>query len=60
MTDGRLSIESPEASDHEAFTDADAPVARLIELYRGSTSFLCDRFAQVMVEGRPNKKFRAF
>ena len=60
MTDGRLSIESPEASDHEAFTDPGAAVDRLIELYSASTRFLCDRFAQVIVEGRPDKRFRAF
>ncbi|AZQ65770.1 AMP nucleosidase [Silicimonas algicola] len=60
MTDGRLAIESPEASEHEAFDDADAAVARLIELYNGSTQFLCDRFAAVIMKGRPDKRYRAF
>ena len=60
MTDGRLAIESPEASEHEAFDDADAAVARLIELYHASTRFLCDRFAAVIMKGRPKKRYRAF
>ena len=60
MTDGRLPVESPEAPDHEAFSDPEAAVARLVELYDSSTRFLCNRFTEVLAEGRPETRVRAF
>ena len=58
--DARLTIRSPDAPEHEAFSDAAAAVERLIELYDLSVRFLCDRFADVMSTGMPSNRFRAF
>jgi AMP nucleosidase len=53
-------IHSPDVPEHEAFDDAEAAVARLDELYRAATRFLCDRFADAMRNGRPEGRVRAF
>ena len=58
--DARLTIHSPDLVDREAFTDADAAVARLIELYDTSSGYLCDAFANVIRTGMPPNRFRAF
>jgi len=60
MTDGQLSVETLQAPEHEAFSDAAAAVQRLIELYQSSSQFLCQRFTEVLAEGKPDKKVRAF
>ncbi|NND42697.1 MAG: AMP nucleosidase, partial [Silicimonas sp.] len=59
-TDARLSVRSPDTPDHEAFSDPDAAVARLIELYEIAVDFLCHAFSEVMENGMPPTRFRAF
>ena len=46
--DARLTIRSPNAPDHEAFSDAGAAVDRLIELYDLSAHYLCEQFTEVL------------
>ena len=58
--DARLTIRSPNAPDHEAFSDAGAAVDRLIELYDLSARYLCERFTEVLSSGMPLNRFRAF
>ncbi|XDA98081.1 AMP nucleosidase [Sulfitobacter sp. LCG007] len=53
-------IHSPEVPEAESFDNADAAVARLIELYKGATSFLGARFVQAMTDGAPEGRVRAF
>ncbi|MEL7461663.1 MAG: AMP nucleosidase [Pseudomonadota bacterium] len=55
-----LPVVTPDAPDHEAFSDAAAAVKRLIALFEGATGFLCDRFVEVLSSGNQNQKFRAF
>lgn len=56
----RMTVRSPEAREHEAFSDADAAVERLIELYDVSADFLCNAFSDVLSSGMPANRFRAF
>ena len=44
----------------ESFTDADAAVARLEELYTSSTAFLREKFAETLGSTRPDHRFRAY
>ena len=59
-TDHSLPVSSPDVPDHDAFTDADAAVQRLCELYETATRFLCSTFASVLEKGAPENRFRAF
>ncbi len=59
-TDHRMTLLSPDVPDHEAFTNADDAVARLIELYDVSARFLCQRFSEVISGQVPATRFRAF
>ena len=52
--------EIPDAPQPETFTDAEAAVDRLIELYTTATDFLAERFKQAMLEGAPDTRVRAF
>lgn len=58
--DNNLKITSPNVPATEEFTDAAAAVARLEEIYRISSKFLCDRFAQAISGPKPPAKYRAF
>ena len=58
--DPRLKIRSPDVPDHEAFSDPDAAVERLIELYDTAALYLCETFAEVLATGMPPNRFRAF
>ncbi|NNE81731.1 MAG: AMP nucleosidase [Silicimonas sp.] len=60
MNDERLSIETPIGPGHEAFSDPNTAVARLIELYDLSAKFLCQRFMDVLENGMPDGRVRAF
>ncbi|MWD26814.1 AMP nucleosidase [Aquicoccus sp. SCR17] len=55
-----LKVVSPDVPEAEFFTDPDAAVARLEELYRIGTDFLCSRFQTALAEGHPGVRFRAF
>ncbi|MEX0320047.1 MAG: AMP nucleosidase [Ruegeria sp.] len=53
-------IKTPNAPEPERFTDADAAVARLEELYEQATDFLCQKFSETMANGAPKGRYRAF
>ncbi|MFT5363417.1 MAG: AMP nucleosidase [Dinoroseobacter sp.] len=53
-------IRAPELGEPKTFTDPKAAVAELTRLYEVSTSFLRDRFAEVVAGERPNCRYRAF
>ncbi len=55
-----LPTQTPIQHAHEVFSDADAAVARLEELYAEATDFLLERFNATLNEGRPAARFRAF
>ena len=50
----------PKTLPHKAFTDAEAAVARLEQLYAEATEFLAQQFSQVVRKGRPTLRIRAF
>lgn len=54
-----LTVLSPDLPGHQDFTDADAAVDRLIELYETAIQFLSDSFAQVLSDGAPEHRYRA-
>ncbi len=56
MTD----LQTPDTPAPETFTDAALAVARLQELYRQATDFLCAGFMQVMQNGAPERRIRAY
>jgi AMP nucleosidase len=51
---------TPDHPPAEGFVDAEAAVARLIQLYDTATTFLRDRFTAALVGGRPSTRIRAF
>ena len=53
-------ILSPESAAPQRFTDAEAAVARLEELYADAAEFLRVQFLKAMAEGRPEGRIRAF
>ena len=53
-------IDTPDQAGPETFTDATAAVDRLAELYNEATNFLCAHFTQVMRNGPPSHRIRAF
>ncbi|MBK0329484.1 AMP nucleosidase [Rhodobacteraceae bacterium F11138] len=53
-------IMSPDAPTPEQFTDPALAVARLKELYRQATDYLCDRFVEVMQSGAASGRIRAY
>ncbi|MEM7719562.1 MAG: AMP nucleosidase [Pseudomonadota bacterium] len=55
-----VALLTPSQHEHEAFETADAAVLRLKELYEGASLFLCNQFTQVMENGKPNQRVRAF
>jgi AMP nucleosidase len=60
MSTDRHGIETPNTPEHEAFSNAEDAVARLQELYQTASRFLCDRFGDVMTEGKPENRIRAY
>ncbi len=50
----------PQLTQHEAFEDAEAAVARLQQLYGTATEFLAGHFAEALEGRRPEKRVRAF
>lgn len=54
------SIVTPKSKHPEAFRDAKAAVAQLIELYDDATHFLCNAFNKAMKEGHPGHRYRAY
>ncbi|WP_114287056.1 AMP nucleosidase [Candidatus Halocynthiibacter alkanivorans] len=58
--DASFPILTPPLRAHEAFSDARAATARLIELYQEATDFLCNQFSQSVSGPRPDVRFRAF
>ena len=58
--DKSLPAMTPDAPVAEAFTDAPAAVARLIELYSGATAFLVARFNAALEGEMPDTRIRAF
>lgn len=58
--DLNLPIITPPVPEPEGFTDPAAAVARLQDLYRTASDFLCDRFGAVLQDGMPAARFRAF
>ena len=61
MTDtDHLPIETPDLPGAETFTDAEAAVARLRELYDASAGFLTRRFIEVMSGRGGAVRYRAF
>ena len=53
-------IDTPDVFEAENFTDAEAAVNRLEELYAGATDFICTRFMEVLRDGAPSYRIRAF
>lgn len=60
MNTERHKVLSPDRVEHEEFSDAGAAVARLKELYFSSSKFLCEKFSQVLSEGMPGHRYRAY
>lgn len=60
MNGASLTIRTPDLPAAEYFDDADAAVARLIELYDASVSFLCARFSETLNGAVADCRFRAF
>ena len=62
MIDGKTDrrLLTPEMAEHEVFSDAKAAVRRLQELYQTSAGFLCEKFMDVLRDGRPGQRIRAF
>ncbi len=55
-----LPIVTPPVPEPAEFSDAKEAVARLLELYLGATDFLRARFSDVLAEGMPEARYRAF
>ncbi len=60
MIDPALPVETPPSAGAEAFTDADAAVARLHELYDAAVGFLTEHFAAALQGAAPRARYRAF
>ena len=60
FSDPTSPILTPEISQAEEFTSAEAAVARLIALYDAATDFLAGHFSDAVAKGRPAARYRAF
>ncbi|MFD1913204.1 AMP nucleosidase [Halodurantibacterium flavum] len=58
--DTTLPILTPPKPPAQVFSDAEAAVQHLEELYETATQFLHQHFAQTIKEGRPQARYRAF
>ncbi|MEE9427121.1 MAG: AMP nucleosidase [Paracoccaceae bacterium] len=59
-TETGISINSPSVPADKTFTDANAAVARLKEIYQISSVFLCERFAKSVSGAKPTTRIRAY
>ncbi|WP_068115720.1 AMP nucleosidase [Tropicimonas marinistellae] len=55
-----IPVHSPELPPAETFHDAGEAVARLIALYEAATGFLSEKFSEVITQGQPEHRYRAF
>ncbi|NRB01702.1 MAG: AMP nucleosidase [Rhodobacteraceae bacterium] len=55
-----MTIKTPDPKPHKSFSDADAAVAYLQELYDDATTFLRDAFSGAIQTGAPAARYRAF
>ena len=53
-------LHTPASPAEESFDKAEDAVARLKELYQTASQFLCEQFSDVMKNGRPDRRIRAF
>ena len=61
MMDGPIETAcTPDAAEPQHFTDAEAAVARLIELYDQASGFLTERFREAITGRLPEARCRAF
>jgi AMP nucleosidase len=60
MNDDHLPILTPPTTEHAAFDDADAAVARLEALFTQATQFLARHFNAAVTGGKPASRIRAF
>ncbi len=60
FSERNLPVVTPDVPAPETFTDPAKAVARLQELYRIATKFLCDRFRETIETGKPDARIRAF
>ncbi len=60
MLTQQLSLETPSPAEHASFTDADAAVAYLEELYTSATGFLIGAFNGLVSGAQRPARFRAF
>ncbi|MYN12506.1 AMP nucleosidase [Pusillimonas sp. TS35] len=59
-SDSLASLHLPPVIPFVSFTDADAAVARLIEIYERNTGFIRARFAHYLKEGADGRRVRAY
>lgn len=55
-----LPIEALNQGEAEGFTDANAAVDRLCQLYDQAVEFLADRFTKAVADGTPDARYRAY
>ncbi len=60
MIDDRQGISTPDHPEHDTFSEAGPAVARLQELYALSADFLSQQFRDVLANGMPVNRIRAF
>ncbi len=60
MQDDQTATLCPKPRPAESFTNAEAAVARLEELYAEATAFLAQHFSETVTRGRPQTRIRAF
>ncbi|MFQ6551008.1 AMP nucleosidase [Aestuariibius insulae] len=58
--DPNLPIDSPDLGPPRAFSDPADAVDHLAELYESGTRFLRDQFSDVVVNGKPDRRYRAY
>ncbi|WP_421702373.1 AMP nucleosidase [Aliiroseovarius sp.] len=56
----RIPVVTPPHAEHEVFTDAQAAVDRLKELYAQACAFLAETFSQTVHGAQPPTRYRAF
>ena len=58
--DSPLRLVTPPVPGAEVFDDAGAAVARLREIYDAAVTFLSEKFAATLTEGKPTARYRAY
>jgi len=59
-SDANMPVISPAMPEPQLFSEPDAAVERLCELYDIASRFLCERFSETVSGARPATRFRAF